>query len=141
MNGLANVFGGLIGYGIGYIHTGIASWKFPFVIFGSVTIVWGFVFLLLTPPNPAAAKWLTEDEKAIAVLRLAENETGIDNKKFKWYQCREAFVDPNFWLLNLIVLANCIPNVGILQTCVSEFLLISGVFFPRVASVLMLHYL
>jgi len=68
MNGLANVLGGLIGYGIGSIHAGIPAWKFPFIIFGSATVVWGFVFLLCTPSNPAKAKWLTEKEKAIAVL-------------------------------------------------------------------------
>jgi ACS family allantoate permease-like MFS transporter len=47
----------------------------------------------------------------MAVLRLAENETGIDNKKFKMYQLREAFTDLKCWLIILIMLANCIPNV------------------------------
>ena len=112
MNGLANIFGGLIGYGIGSIHAGIPAWKFPFIIFGSATIIWGFVFLLRTPSNPAKAKWLTEREKAIAVLRVAENETGIDNRKFKWYQAKEAFLDINLWLLNLLTIASCIPNVS-----------------------------
>lgn len=111
MNGLANILGGLIGYGIGFINADIPAWKFPFVIFGSITIVWGFVFLYFAPSNPIKAKWLTPEEKAIAVLRLAENETGIDNKKFKWYQVKEALIDPSFWLLNLNTLANCIPNV------------------------------
>jgi ACS family allantoate permease-like MFS transporter len=113
MNGMANILGGLISYGIGFIHAGIPTWKFPFVIFSSITIVWGFVFLWLVPSNPTKATWLTQKEKAIAVMRLVENETGIDNNKFKWYQVREAFVDTNFWMLNLTVLASCIPNVRI----------------------------
>ncbi|KAH8896863.1 MFS general substrate transporter [Thozetella sp. PMI_491] len=110
MNGLANILGGLIGYGIGFIKADIPAWKFPFVIFGSITIVWGCVFLYFTPSNPTVAPWLTEEEKAIAVMRLVDNETGIDNKQWKWYQVKEALGDYNFWLINLMALANNIPN-------------------------------
>ncbi|PCG94221.1 Major facilitator superfamily domain, general substrate transporter [Penicillium occitanis (nom. inval.)] len=113
MNGMANILGGLIGYAIGYINAAIPAWKFPFVIFGSLTIVWGVIFTLLTPSNPTKARWLTQREKAIAVLRLAENETGIDTKVWKWEQVKEAFVDPRFWLMNLLTLANTIPNGGV----------------------------
>ena len=109
---MANVIGGLIGYSIGHIHDKIPTYKFPFVIFGSATIAWGVAFTFLTPANPTQAKWLTQREKTIAVLRLAENETGIDNKKFKMNQLREAFTDLKCWLMILIMLANCIPNVS-----------------------------
>lgn len=111
MNGMANILGGLLGYAIGFIDADIPTWKFPFVIFGSLTIVWGVLFIFITPSNPTKARWLNEEEKAIAVLRLVENETGIDNKKFKWYQVLEALTDLRFWLLNLLALANNIPNV------------------------------
>jgi hypothetical protein len=82
------------------------------VIFGSATIAWGVAFFFLIPANLTKAKWLSQREKTIAVLRLAENETGIDNKKFKMYQMREAFTDLKCWLMILIILANCIPNVA-----------------------------
>lgn len=110
MNGFAQIFGGLIAYGIGYINTTVPSWKFPFIIFGSATIVWGIVFTLFASSNPTQARWLTAEEKEIAVLRLVENETGIDNKTFKRYQVKEALIDVRFWLLNLYMLVNCIPN-------------------------------
>ncbi|KAH7007075.1 major facilitator superfamily domain-containing protein [Ilyonectria destructans] len=113
MNGMANILGGLLGYAIGFIDADIPTWKFPFVIFGSLTIVWGVIFLFITPSNPTTAKWLTQEEKAIAVMRLAENETGIDNKQWKWHQVKEAVMDPRFWLLNLLALANNIPNGGV----------------------------
>lgn len=110
MNGFAQIFGGLIAYGIGYIDAAIPSWKFPFVIFGALTVAWGFVFLAFAPSNPTQCRWLTEAEREIAVLRLVENETGIDNSTVKWYQVREALLDARFWLVNLYVLVNCIPN-------------------------------
>lgn len=113
MNGLAQILGGLIAYGIGYIDSALPSWKYPFVIFGSATILWGLVFTLLAPSNPTQASWLTAEEKEVAVLRLVENETGIDNKTVKWYQVREALLDARFWVLNLYMLVNCIPNGAI----------------------------
>ncbi|CAI7605015.1 unnamed protein product [Penicillium discolor] len=111
MNGVANILGGLIAYGIGHLHAALPAWKFPFIIFGSITIVWGIIFILVTPSNPTKAKWLSEREKEVAVLRVLENETGIDNKTFKMEQVKEALLDPRFWLINLHCLANTIPNV------------------------------
>lgn len=111
MNGVANIVGGLIAYGIGHLHAALPAWKFPFIIFGSITIVWGIIFILVTPSNPTKAKWLSEREKEVAVLRVLENETGIDNKTFKMEQVKEALLDPRFWLINLHCLANTIPNV------------------------------
>lgn len=113
MNGLAQILGGLIAYGIGHItNAAIPVWKFPFVIFGTVTVIWGVIFLLFTPSDPMKATWLTEEEKAIALVRVAENETGINHHKWEWYQVKEAFTDPNFWLLNLTTIANNIVNVS-----------------------------
>lgn len=113
MNGLAQILGGLIAYGIGHIdNSALPVWKFPFVIFGSATVLWGFIFVLFTPSSPTTAKWLTEEEKAIALIRLAENETGVDDHEWKWYQVREALKDPNLWLLNLTTIANNIVNVS-----------------------------
>ncbi|ETS74221.1 hypothetical protein PFICI_14087 [Pestalotiopsis fici W106-1] len=113
MNGVAQILGGLIAYGIGYIDSALPSWKYPFVIFGSATILWGLVFTFFAPSNPTKASWLTAEEKEIAVLRLLENETGIDNKTIKWYQVKEALLDTRFWVMNLYMLVNCIPNGAI----------------------------
>lgn len=117
MNGVANILGGLIAYGIGYLNADIPSWKFPFIIFGSLTILCGLVFFFVAPSNPTKARWLSEREKAIAILRITENKTGLDEKTFKWDQVKEAMVDPRFWLINLFSLTNTIPNV-----CFNDFL-------------------
>jgi hypothetical protein len=62
MNGVANIIGGLIAYGIGHMHSALPAWKYPFVIFGSLTIAWGLVFVIITPSNPTKAKWLSARE-------------------------------------------------------------------------------
>ncbi|CAI7638702.1 unnamed protein product [Penicillium crustosum] len=134
MNGVANILGGLIAYGIGHLHAALPAWKFPFIIFGSITIAWGIIFILVTPSNPTKARWLSEREKEVAVLRVVENETGIDNKTFKMEQVKEALLDPRFWLINLQCLANTIPNGA-----VSAFapLIVNGFGFTKFQSTLL----
>lgn len=61
---------------------------------------------------------LSHAEKIIAVERLRENNTGIENKHFKLYQALECFRDPQVLLLSLITIAASIPNgaVGSFQS-------------------------
>lgn len=42
------------------------------------------------PDSPVDARFLTEEEKVLAVKRVAEAKLGVKNKKFKWYQVRRA---------------------------------------------------
>lgn len=73
----------------------------------------GFVFLYVVPDNQLNARWLDERERLLAIERVKENEQGIGNKQFKWYQLREVFVDPHFWALFLYGILNDIPNGGL----------------------------
>ena len=45
--GLANAFGGLLGYGIGHIHGALDSWQYQFIIIGAVSSAWG-IFMFFT---------------------------------------------------------------------------------------------
>jgi len=49
--------------------------------------------MIFLPDSPVTAKGLNEREKRIAVERLRDNQTGIENKHLKWYQVREAFAE------------------------------------------------
>ncbi|EKG17446.1 Major facilitator superfamily [Macrophomina phaseolina MS6] len=113
MNGMSQIIGGPIAYGVGYIHNALPAWKFPFLIFGSITVAWSIVFFFCAPPNPVKARWLCPHERTIAVARLASNNTGLDTRTFKAYQAREALLDHKVWLLFLFTIASNIPNGGI----------------------------
>ena len=43
--------------------------------------LWPYRFFL--PDSPANAKFLTPEEKRLAVLRIKVNQTGVENKHFK----------------------------------------------------------
>lgn len=58
MNGVAGIFGGLLGYAIGHITTGLAQWQNVFLIFGAVSFVWAIVFLIFMPDLPTTTRFL-----------------------------------------------------------------------------------
>jgi MFS family permease len=109
-NGIATMFGGLIGYAVGHITTGLPKWMYVFIIFGSISIAWGVVSLLILPDLPSTAKFLTEPERVIAVNRVAANRQGVKNQTFKWYQVRQACADPKTWILFVMAVGAQVPN-------------------------------
>ncbi|WWC91150.1 uncharacterized protein L201_006091 [Kwoniella dendrophila CBS 6074] len=110
-NGWAGIVGGLSSYGIGHsTSAAIPTWALIFVVFGCFTAVWGIVILLFLPDTPASAKFLTQDQKIVAIKRVAENRTGTKNTEFKWNQVREAFLDPKTYFIMLASATSQIPN-------------------------------
>jgi len=58
-----------------------------------VTTLWGIVVYWYFPSSPQTAKFLTDEEKRIALNRLAANKTGTKNSDIKFRQIVEA-IDP-----------------------------------------------
>lgn len=73
----------------------------------------GIIFLFIMPDNQLNARFLTKEERVLAVHRIKVNEQGIGNKHFKWYQVKEALTDPIVWGFVLYALLSDIPNGGI----------------------------
>lgn len=112
-NGIATMFGGLIGYAVGHITTGLARWMYVFLIFGAVSTSWGLVSLFVLPDSPSTAKFLTPQERFIAVDRVARNRQGVKNHVFRKYQMIQTFQDPKTYILFIMALAAQIPNAAI----------------------------
>ncbi|KAK7705742.1 hypothetical protein SLS57_009942 [Botryosphaeria dothidea] len=110
-NGIATMFGGLIGYAIGHIDSGaLARWQYVFIIFGACSIAWGIVSLLVLPDLPSTAKFLTERERAIATERVAANRQGVKNTHFKKEQAIQFLRDPKTWILFVLSVGAQVPN-------------------------------
>lgn len=92
-NGIGIALGGLIGYGIGNIKGSLPSWKYEFLIVGALCCIWGIVMFIFLPDSPVTAKGLSMKERRLAVERLRDNQTGVENKHLKGYQIREALLD------------------------------------------------
>ncbi|KAK4550107.1 hypothetical protein LTR36_003074 [Oleoguttula mirabilis] len=133
-NGFGIALGGLLGFGIGNIKGALPSWKLEFLIIGALCCIWGVVMFIFLPDSPVTAKGLSQREKRIAVERLRENQTGVENKHFKPYQVRDAFSDIKLYLFFFLGVVGNIPNGGI-----SNFgtLIIKGFGFSTLVTTLM----
>lgn len=111
-NGVGSMIGGILTFGIGQIN-GFPIWKAVFLVCGGMTIVWGLILLFFLPDSILTAKRFTLEERALLIGRGRLARTGILNQTIKWYQVREAFIDPQVWLLFLFMLLNEVINGGI----------------------------
>jgi hypothetical protein len=105
--------GVLLAYGVGHIQGSISSWKIICLLLGGVTVVWGALFLVMVPDSPTKVRWLTEEERVIAVQRLIDNKTGTKSRRFVKSQIVEAITDPKIVLLGLIVFVNSVASSGL----------------------------
>jgi len=116
-NGFAQIFGGLVAYGIsiGVKKHGAAidAWQIVFLTIGLITVAVGCIFLYFMPDNQLNARFLTPQERVMAVERIRKNQQGVGNKHFKMYQLKEALVDPMTWAFVFFALVADIPNGGI----------------------------
>ncbi|KAG0706181.1 MFS general substrate transporter [Suillus ampliporus] len=111
MNGTAQIISGFISFGTLHIGTkGFEPWQWLMIITGILTLILAVSFGLLFPDSPTNAWFLTPDERAKAVQRIKENQTGVENKHFKTEQMIEALTDPKTWLFALFSALDNVPN-------------------------------
>ncbi|KAK1986956.1 major facilitator superfamily transporter [Colletotrichum cereale] len=105
------IVGSLISFGFQhYTSSGFTSWQIMFLVCGLITVAIGVTVILVLPDNPMSARFLSQEEKVWAIERLRGNQTGVENKHFKWPQFVECFTDPQTYLLALITIASNVPN-------------------------------
>jgi MFS family permease len=95
-NGIAQIVGSLMMYGIGERASSfgaLAPWRVMFLICGGITIVIGVLFLCVIPAGPNTAWFLTPHERIIAARRMSSYQDAGDKTYFSWAQFREAAVD------------------------------------------------
>ena len=73
----------------------------------------GLLTIVLFPANPMKAWFLSKEERGIAVRRLVRNNTGIQTRKFKWKQVREAYRDPQLYALSVYAFSFAFVNNAI----------------------------
>lgn len=104
---LSSAFGGLVGAGIQYgmdgAH-GLRSWQWLFVIEGSATVAISLAAMFVLPDFPSNTRWLTAEERAVAVHRLRAT-SGYDEERGSLLEgLKLAVTDYKVWLLTAIVI-------------------------------------
>jgi len=59
------------------------------------------------------AKCFSEEDKKLMVERVRSNQTGLQNKKFRSYQFKEALKDPQIYCYMLIQICTTLPTSGL----------------------------
>ncbi|CAI7657862.1 unnamed protein product [Penicillium discolor] len=98
MNGLAQVLGSLLMYGIGKtVKSHIAPWRVLFLVCGALTTAFGFAFYLIVPTGPKEAWFLTKREREVLLARMAQDREGGDKANFSVLQMKETLMDVRSW--------------------------------------------
>ncbi|KAI1340233.1 major facilitator superfamily domain-containing protein [Xylariaceae sp. FL0016] len=106
---LSGAFSGLLARGISELggRGGLSSWRWIFVICGCFTATMGFTSYWLLPDGAGSAKFLTPEERQIAVRRLHTQGAGNgnrereDSEKFSWGEVRRGVFGLQTWLTAL----------------------------------------
>ncbi|KAF9263453.1 MFS general substrate transporter [Marasmius fiardii PR-910] len=84
---ISNATGSLIASGILGTTDGLLgynAWRWLFFIEGGLTAVMAFFAWLILPDFPETSKWLTEEERALAIKRMTE-DTGTHDRRAQRY--------------------------------------------------------
>ncbi|KAL2822408.1 major facilitator superfamily domain-containing protein [Aspergillus granulosus] len=113
MNGVVNMFGSLLAFGLGHINSSLAPYQIIFLFFGCLTVAFAFIVLFFLPDSPMQSKFLNEEDKLLAIERLRMNQQGIETHEWKWAHVKEAFMDPKSFFWFALMFSISIPSGGI----------------------------
>jgi len=102
--GAGQILGGVISFAFQHVNDlSFSSWRIMFVTLGCVTIIIGSMTVFYIPDTPMQAKFLSNAEKVALLNHVSINQTGIENHHFKIGQVWELILDPQIWLLMIMI--------------------------------------
>jgi len=114
---LAGAFGGLLASGILKIDSigSIERWQMIFLIEGIITVGLAIISFFTLTDRPETARWLTEEEKKIAIARVQSENVGSTDllDKLDWAKFRNGLKNPNTLAVAFIFLLDNITVQGL----------------------------
>lgn len=103
-----------VSYGLGHVtHASLSEWQLIYLVLGLCSFICGGLWMAFIPNSPGKARFLSEEERIIAVKRVSKNMMGTKTYDWKWSQAFECFQDPKSWLLVCYIIFSMIPNGGL----------------------------
>lgn len=107
-NHLSGAFGGLFAAGVQYglnDATGFRSWQWLFILEGAATVTLSIIATFVLPDFPATTRWLSAEERAVAIQRL-ERSSGAEVEKRESLRSGlyMTIKDYRVWILSAIIL-------------------------------------
>lgn len=107
---ISGAFSGLIAAGVNANLAGArgyGAWQWLFIIEGVITVAVALAAIPILPNFPRTTKWLTEEERALAIWRLEEDvgeDDWVEEKQSMWHGARLAFSDIKTYVLLFLLL-------------------------------------
>lgn len=114
MNGVTNMVGSLLAYGLAHIHSDkLYSYQIIFLACGLLTVLFSILVFFFLPDSPIDAKFLNDHDKVLAVERLRANQMGVVSTEWKWEHVTESLLDVKTWCWFALIFSISIPSGGI----------------------------
>ena len=127
---IANAFSGLLAFGVFHITSGaLAPWRYLFLIEGSCSVLFSVFAFWYLPKSAAEAKFLCDDDKALAFHRIQVDSSSVVSEEFNIMESLKIFKHPTTYCFLLIEIC-----LGVPIQAVSLFLpqIISGLGYSTV---------
>ncbi|KAG6002742.1 hypothetical protein E4U21_002799 [Claviceps maximensis] len=101
---LAGAFGGAIAFAVGHMNQtrGLPAWRWLFLLEGLPSVLSSVLVWFLLPDYPETASWLSDDEKRLAVARLARQGSHGQGKSLTWAEAKSTLLEWRLWAHYLI---------------------------------------
>ncbi|KAI0377576.1 putative MFS transporter [Hypomontagnella monticulosa] len=119
---IANAFSGLLAFAVFRINSTLVDhpWRWLFIVEGSVTVCFSIFAFLYLPRSAAEARFLNEEEKALAYHRIQVDSSSVVNEKFVLKDSLRIFKRPATYGFLIIELCLGVPLQGV------------GLFLPQI---------
>lgn len=118
---ISGAFSGLLAYAISNMDglSGVAGWRWIFILEGVVPTIFGLLLPLILPCSPEKVGWLSAEEKLFIDLRFRQaghRSTTGEGDKFYWSLLLKTMSDWKILLAVLMAMVNAAPNAAFSYT-------------------------
>ncbi|KAI1209793.1 putative MFS transporter [Annulohypoxylon truncatum] len=108
---IANAFSGLLAFGVFQIKSTLVDhpWRWLFIVEGSATVCCSIFAFFYLPRSAAEARFLTEEEKALAYRRIQIDSSSVVNEKFSLKESLKVFKRPTSYCFLIIEMCIGVP--------------------------------
>lgn len=109
---IASAFSGLVAFGTFQIDGGPfddENWRYLFLIEGCCTILFAFFAYWYLPQSSSVAKFLSDEERKLAFLRMQLDSSSVVNEKFVLKDSLAIFKHPTSWMILAIEVCLGVP--------------------------------
>lgn len=112
---IANAFSGLLAFGVFRIQSDLIDhpWRWLFIIEGCCTVLFSFFAFWYLPRSAAEARFLNEEEKALAYHRILVDSSSVVNEKFNLKESLKIFRRPTTYGFLAIEICLGVPLQGV----------------------------